>query len=364
MMFRLVAFLAAILLVLQSAIVLSGSIARLRLARSRAKAVALSLAVVVASGLAPTPRAWAQVDAQATSPDKSSSPVASPTQSAAKNTGAPPFTPDKVTFPSLDGGKTELTAWLMKPPGDGPHPAVVLLHGCSGLINPRGRMTALYRVWMRALHARGYVVLTVDSASPRGFGQTCSAGPQRRTMWRDRSKDAYGALLWLQAQPFVRADRVAVMGWSQGGGAVLLSIAEPSIARPPGLKFDFAAAVSFYPGACNDVFQSKPWTAVEPNSWTTKTPLLVLFGTADTWTPLPPCEAFVNGAKARGVSVELVTYPDAAHAFDAPNLPRTELPQYQEGNRPIPVIETNRHARADVFRRVPAFLETYLKRQQ
>jgi dienelactone hydrolase len=324
-----------------------------------ARLLVLVAGLLVAVGLAPLSAAFAQSDAGA-----SASPPAAPARPAAKNADAQPFAPDKVTFPSLDSGRTELTAWLLRPPGEEPRPAVVMMHGCSGLINPRGRMTALYRVWMRALHARGYVVLNVDSASSRGFGQTCSAGPQRRTMWRDRSKDAYGALLWLQAQPFVRADRVAVMGWSQGGGAVLLSIAEPSIGRPPGLTSDFAAAVAFYPGACNDVFQSKPWTAVEPNGWTTKTPLLVLFGAADTWTPLPPCEAFLNGAKARGVAVELVTYPDAAHAFDAPNVPRIELPQYREGDRPTPVIETNRAARADVFRRVPAFLEAQLKRQQ
>ncbi len=188
-------------------------------------------------------------------------------------------------------------------------------------------------------------------------------GQRRLVHFRDFLQ-VFSRIKRLQAQPFVRADRIAVMGWSQGGGAVLLSIAEPSIGRPPGLTSDFAAAVAFYPGACNDVFQSKPWTAVEPNGWTTKTPLLVLFGAADTWTPLPPCEAFLNGAKARGVPVELVTYPDAAHAFDAPNVPRIELPQYREGDRPTPVIETNRAARADVFRRVPAFLEARLKRQQ
>ena len=70
---------------------------------------------------------------------------------------------------------------------------------------------------MRALVVQGYVVLAVDSATSRGFGQTCSAGPDRITMWRDRPKDAYAALQYLQAQPFVQAERVGLMGWSQGG---------------------------------------------------------------------------------------------------------------------------------------------------
>ena len=54
-------------------------------------------------------------------------------------------------------------------------------------------------------------------------------------MWRDRPKDAYAALQYLQAQPFVKADHVGLIGWSQGGGVVLLSINDKSIGRPEGL---------------------------------------------------------------------------------------------------------------------------------
>jgi dienelactone hydrolase len=283
---------------------------------------------------------------------------------AAAQQAAPADGPDKraletVHFASLDG-KTDLTAYLGRHPGDAPRPAVVLMHGCSGLLNPQGRIFPLYRAWMRALFAKGYDVLTVDSAASRGFGQTCTAGPNRITMWRDRPSDAYGALAYLQAQSSVRADRIALMGWSQGGGVVLLSINDKSIGRPAALKQDFKASVAFYPGVCNDKFQSKPWTQVEPQGWTTQLPLLVLFGAADTWTPLAPCEEFLSAAKARGNPVELKIYANAVHAFDAPNLPRTELPAYRTGNGPVPVIGTDEQARADAFSRVLEFLKLHL----
>jgi dienelactone hydrolase len=278
---------------------------------------------------------------------------------------AAPDAPDKrvletVQFASLDG-RTNLTAYLGRHEGDAPRPAVVLMHGCSGLLDAKGRILALYRAWMRALFAKGYDVLTVDSAASRGFGQTCTAGPDRITMHRDRPSDAYAALAYLQAQPFVQADRVGLMGWSQGGGVVLLSINDKSIGRPAGLARDFKAAVSFYPGACSDRLQSKPWTEVEPQGWTTQVPLLVLSGGADTWTPLAPCEAFIAGAKARGNPVELKSYPAAVHAFDAPNLPRTELPAYRSGDGPVPVIGTDKEARADAFPRVLEFLKLHLE---
>src|ERR1700704_6794821 len=132
---------------------------------------------------------------------------------------APDDGPDKraletVQFASLDG-KTNLTAYLGRHPGDAPRPAVVLMHGCSGLLNGNGRIFPIFRAWMRALFAKGYDVLTVDSAASRGFGQTCSAGPDRITMWRDRPKDAYAALRYLQAQPFVQTGRIGFIGWWQ-----------------------------------------------------------------------------------------------------------------------------------------------------
>src|SRR6201995_5628834 len=99
--------------------------------------------------------------------------------------------PETVHFPSLDGA-TNLTAFLSRPASqdDTPRPALVLLHGCSGLVNKAGHVTPHYRSWTRALLQKGYVVLAVDSATPRGFGQTCSVGPDRKTEFRDRPEDA------------------------------------------------------------------------------------------------------------------------------------------------------------------------------
>ena len=265
-----------------------------------------------------------------------------------------------VTLPSLDG-HTDLIAHLDRPAGAMPRPAVVLMHGCSGLLDKNGRILGLYRAWMRALVVQGYVTLTVDSTTSRGFGQTCSVGPDLVTMWRDRPKDAYAALQYLQAQPFVRADRIALMGWSQGGGVALLTINAESIGRPSGLEHDFKAAVSFYPGACSETYQSRPYTKVEPGGWTTEVPLLVLVGEADVWTPYKPCDAFIASARARGNPVDLKSYPGAVHAFDAPDLPRTELPAYRMQNGAIPVIGTDPAARSDAFTRVLEFLKRHLE---
>ena len=250
---------------------------------------------------------------------------------------------------------TELEGRLFRPSGEGPFPALVGLHGCSGMMRPNTRnLTALYRAWGEVLSGRGYVVLLVDSLGPRGHGEMCSTGGFDPTLYRKRPYDAYGALLFLQQLPFVRGDRIGLAGWSQGGGVTLYAIGSLHLGRPtPVPEHDFRAAVAFYPGACDE--------RRHPADWTTGIPLLVLNGAADVWTPLESCKIFLDGAIARGSPVDFVAYPGAYHGFDAPNNPQRELPDYKTRAGVVPIIGTDPAARADALLRVPTFLERYLK---
>jgi dienelactone hydrolase len=264
-----------------------------------------------------------------------------------------------VHFPSLeDNGagrhSTVLDGYLFRPAGAGQHPAIVGLHGCGGMFGrATGQMTALYRDWAAEFVHRGYTVLLVDSFGPRHHGEMCSMGGFDAGLYRQRPRDAYGALRYLQAQPFVRGDRIGVVGWSQGGGTVLNSIGMQSMGRPSQLpQGDFRAAVAFYPGACNDSRQ--------PPGWTSAIPLLVLIGAEDVWTPAVPCQAFLQGAIGRSAPIESQIYPGAYHAFDAPGLLRRELPDYRTRAGVVPIVGTDPAARQDAFARVPAFLARYL----
>ena len=69
---------------------------------------------------------------------------------------SPPLPQQIVYFKSLDA-TTELTAYLSRPEGDQPRPALVLMHGCSGLLNDKGIAFGTYRAWTRALLRRDYV---------------------------------------------------------------------------------------------------------------------------------------------------------------------------------------------------------------
>jgi dienelactone hydrolase len=249
---------------------------------------------------------------------------------------------------------TELEGRLFRPSGEGPFPALVGLPGCSGMMRRNtNELTSLYISWGVELSRRGYVVLLVDSLGPRRHAEMCSITGFDLTLYRKRPNDAYGALQYLQQLPLVRGDRIGLIGWSQGGGVTLSVIGSQHLGRPALPTPDFRVAAAFYPGACNE--------QRHPADWTSGVPLLVLTGAADVWTPLPPCQRFLDRAVARGSAIELVAYPDAFHGFDAPNNPRRELPEYKTRAGVVPIIGTDPAARADALLRVPAFLDRYLK---
>jgi dienelactone hydrolase len=265
---------------------------------------------------------------------------------------------ERVQFPSLDG-KLSLTGFLYRPDAADPAPAVVMLHGCSGLSSAKGPFP-FYRDWRDFLTGKGYVVLMPDSAASRGFGQTCTVEDQRKRMMAERPADAYAALAFLQTLPFVRPDKIALIGWSQGGGIVLLAIPTHSSGRPtPAPAHDFSAAIAFYPGGCSDKRQSAPYVDAPPDSWTTAIPLLVLQGESDNWTPAKPCAAFLRGAQARQAPVTFQIYPGAYHSFDAPDMPIHTVERYRN-NDWAPIEGTNEEARADARDRVAHFLAEHL----
>ena len=73
-----------------------------------------------------------------------------------------------VQFPvtSFLGETTMLSGRLMRPEGDGPFPAVVLLHGCNGMSYDDTWAENFLLPW-------GYVLLEIDSFGPRGVNNVC-----------------------------------------------------------------------------------------------------------------------------------------------------------------------------------------------
>jgi dienelactone hydrolase len=264
---------------------------------------------------------------------------------------------EAVHFPSLDGTSgppTQLDGYLFRPTraGAGPAPAVVFLHGCGGLISGLSHNIMSREVdWAKRLNDKGYVVLMVDSFTPRGSGEMCSQSGFKSWLYMKRPADAYGALAFLQTQSYVARDKVGMIGWSNGGGAVLFALGKRG--KPAGFTGpDFRAAVAFYPGSCDSQRVGADWTS--------SVPLLILQGEKDVWTPAKPCQALAQQAVALGGPVEFHAYPGAYHDFDWPNLKRKELTSYTTSKGVVPITGEDPAAHADAIERVQAFLARHL----
>jgi dienelactone hydrolase len=194
-------------------------------------------------------------------------------------------------------------------------PALVLLHGCGGPYDRRGRLSQRLQDYAALLNREGWHVLVVDSLSARGETELCTQriGDRAVTMTQ-RRRDALGALQWLAARPEVDGARLGLIGWSNGGSTVLAALqrghreVEAAAVRP-------AFGVAFYPG-CVDPLQ---------RGWQPIAPLLMLLGADDDWTPAAPCEAL---AVRVGTAVQHETYAGAYHGFDGdgPVRLRREVP--------------------------------------
>src|SRR5262245_4333597 len=128
-------------------------------------------------------------------------------------------------------GGTMLAGTLTLPPGAGPHPAVVWVHG-------GGLQTRDYFPDLQALLvSSGVAVLAYDK---RGVGQSGGVFPGDRADERvidTLARDAQAALRFLAAQPGVDRARLGLAGHSQGGW-----IAPLAASREPAARFVLAFA--------------------------------------------------------------------------------------------------------------------------
>jgi dienelactone hydrolase len=217
---------------------------------------------------------------------------------------------------------------VFRPDGPGPHPAVAFVSGCSGFAPVGARK--FYERTAEKLRTQGYLVLFVDYVGRRGL-QNC-VRPSIVTE-AEAAGDLASAVAWLRSHDSVDTARISVLGWSYGGGAVLVALADDTAGR-----LGLSRAIVYYP-ICR---------AVRP--WKVATPVLMLLAGDDEVAPARDCQAAVEKSAVPG-AVKTVTYHGALHAFDVSEFP--------EGTRgPAGAMGYNVRAAAAAWEEVRRFLRT------
>ncbi len=245
--------------------------------------------------------------------------------------------PERVTFASADG-HTTLVGYVFAPQGRhaARMPAVVMMHGRAGAYSSRAggvydatTLSQRHLAWGRLWAERGYLAIMVDGFGPRGYPQgfprhSYDSRPAELDEVTVRPLDAYGALRYLRSRPDVAADRIGLMGWSNGGSATLsaLAVDAPGIARPTP-ETGFRAGLVFYAG-CHlkgrfDATGYRPYAPVQ-----------AFHGTADKETSATVCDELVERSRTMRGDIRMTLFPGATHSFDDPGAKRQDNPANAE----------------------------------
>lgn len=263
--------------------------------------LACSLAVATAA-VAQTPVA----DGAAAAPQPGSVHFLLPLQPGEFDAVVKPFKPLKFSDEAKALGLfSNISNGVFKPDGNGPFPAIVLVHSCGGISPPQLRERA------KELLDAGYVVLMLDSFGPRNQTNCRNGVIKSPLVWRD----TLDALAHLHTLPVVDKQNIFQVGYSLGSISAA-ALSSPSMVEHFGGQYRFKASVGWY-GSCG--YQAQ---ASAPNHYFVRTdtdrPLLLLMAEADRETPIDRfCFPLLENMKAAGKPVDWHVYGNGVtHAWD------------------------------------------------
>lgn len=189
----------------------------------------------------------------------------------------------------------------------GRQPAVVLVHGSSGI-------GANVEMWARDLNAMGIATLAIDGFTGRGI--TTTGANQAQLGRLNLALDAYRALDLLARHPRIDSQRVVLMGFSRGGQATLFASLKRFHATWNRSGIRYLGYIPFYPD-CMTQYQG---------DLQLDAPVRIHHGLADDYNPAAPCQAYVERLLKAGQDVQISLYEGAHHGFDSPLAPQPAVP--------------------------------------
>jgi dipeptidyl aminopeptidase/acylaminoacyl peptidase len=215
-------------------------------------------------------------------------------------------------------------AFVVTPPGDGPHPTVMSVHG-----GPEWFERDAFDAETQAFVDAGYAVALVNYRGSTGYGiafrEALTGNP-----WFPETEDVIAGLDALIAAGITDPERVAFSGWSWGGCLACLNEGlHPDRWRavfagiPSG---DFVAAhwasmpeiqaydVALYGGTPDDV--PERYRERNPMTYADRAvaPVLIIAGEEDPRCPIEGITPWVDALRSRDVTVDVHLYPEGHHA--------------------------------------------------
>jgi len=233
--------------------------------------------------------------------------------------------PELITYRSFDD--LEVPAFVYRPATPGPHPVVVLIHG-----GPEAQYRPYFSTTVQAyVNEMNVAVVAPNVRGSNGYGKSYLKLDNGRL--RENSVRDIGALLdWIEQQPELNSERVAVMGGSYGGYMVLASMVHygerlAAAVESVGISNFVTFLENTQPyrqdlrrveyGDERDPEMRAFLHDISPLTHVDKmvTPLLIVQGANDPRVPASESEQIFSALDAAGVSAWYILAKDEGHGF-------------------------------------------------
>ena len=156
--------------------------------------------------------------------------------------------------------------------------------------------------YLKMYQEMGIATFELNSFKSRGIKST--VGSQTEVTIAAMILDAYKALEVLSNHPRIYKNKISITGWSLGGGVTLFSAWLP-LKNAINKNLSFASHLAFYPPCFID----------PENIEFSQSPIHILIGELDNWTPSQPCYELVEKLKNKA-NIDITIYKDSHHSFD------------------------------------------------
>ena len=256
-----------------------------------------------------------------------------------------------VRYPSFDG--LEIPAIYYKPIDASKRnkvPALVWVHG-----GPGGQSRTGYSSFIQYLVNHGYAILAVNNRGSSGYGKTFYKMDDLNHGDKDL-KDCIWGRRWLQAQDYIDAEKIGIIGGSYGGYMTMAAMTFTPDEFKVGVNIfgvtnwlrTLKSIPPYWESFRNALYKElgDPTTTdsvrlyeISPvfHAHKVKNPVMVLQGANDPRVLKIESDEIVAGIEANGITVEYVVFDDEGHGF------------------------RKKENEIEGYRKVLTFLETYLK---
>lgn len=244
---------------------------------------------------------------------------------------------EPIWYPARD--RKKIQGWVYKPANfdaNKKYPLIVIVHGGS-IMQIGYRFEGMAQVFA----ANGYVVMLPNYRGSSGYGRKHQLANWSKNYDGKDYRDVADGARHMASLPYINGDRMAVQGWSYGGG-----VTNKLITKEPKL---FAAAISGagqslrYGEYGHDQYQAAtekmlglPWE--NRKAWNkgaafhdianAVTPTMFVVGESDWNVPASHSERMYQAMKRLGRETLLVVYPGQSHMIEVPRYEQHRFEMY------------------------------------